>query len=154
MLCLLGVLVVLLPITAQEETSKKENFKKLLALEGSWKMASKKGFIVESWKRKSDQALEGMSYRINGTDSVLMERIDLYFNKAGMYFVPSTANQNNPRPVVFTLSSANNQMYIFENPEHDFPKRIVYHMISADSLHAYIDDGGSRKRANFYFKKQ
>ena len=47
-------------------------------------------------------------------------------------------------------------MFVFENPEHDFPKRIVYKLITTDSLHAYIDDGkeDSKKKQNFYYKRQ
>jgi hypothetical protein len=30
---------------------------------------------------------------------------------------------------------------VFENPEHDFPKRIGYRLVSADSLEAWVDGG-------------
>lgn len=30
-------------------------------------------------------------------------------------------------PVAFKMVSSTNQQFVFENPQHDFPKRIVYH---------------------------
>jgi len=53
------------------------------------------------------------------------------------------------------MTSSESNQFIFENPAHDFPKRIVYRLISADSLHAFIDDGvAGTKRQHFYYKKQ
>lgn len=143
-----------MPLSAQEENYFEREFEKLLALEGTWKMKTKKGILTEIWKRKSSKALEGISYRINGTDSLLLERLELRYNRSGIYYVPTTENQNNQQPVVFTLRSSINEVFIFENPEHDFPKRIVYHLVNPDSIHAYIDDGGNLHRSNYYFKKQ
>jgi hypothetical protein len=53
------------------------------------------------------------------------------------------------------MTTAANNLFVFENAQHDFPKRIVYQLVNADSLHAFIDDGidGSEKRQNFYNKR-
>jgi hypothetical protein len=34
---------------------------------------------------------------------------------------------------------------VFENPTHDFPKRIGYRLVSSDSLEAWIDGGAESK---------
>jgi hypothetical protein len=75
--------------------------------------------------------------------------------KEGIFYTSTVEDQNNKQPTSFKLTSGNNNVFVFENPQHDFPKRIVYKLISADSLHAYIDDGNNstKKRQDFYYKK-
>ena len=58
-------------------------------------------------------------------------------------------------PTAFSLTRINNRSFFFENPSHDYPKRIVYELISKDSLHAWIDGGEHVKdsRVDFYFRR-
>jgi hypothetical protein len=53
------------------------------------------------------------------------------------------------------LTSSNGSVFTFENPLHDFPRRIVYELVNNDSLHAWIDGGpeGTGKRNDFYYKR-
>ncbi|NIW38719.1 MAG: hypothetical protein GWN32_20365 [Gemmatimonadetes bacterium] len=41
----------------------------------------------------------------------------------------------------------------FENPEHDYPRRITYRRLSSDSLVAEIDDGTGGNRREFRFRR-
>ena len=41
---------------------------------------------------------------------------------------------------------------VFENPEHDFPKRIIYRKNSAGGLSAIVDGGEGTKSEKFDFK--
>jgi hypothetical protein len=61
----------------------------------------------------------------------------------------------NPAPVPFKLTSYKNKKAVFENPQHDFPKTIVYSLIGEDSLVATIDgeENGKPRHEEFYFKK-
>lgn len=131
-------------------------FKKLYALEGTWKMTTKRGAICEEWKRMNDNYLQNKGYMIKGSDSVITERVALTNTKTGIFYTSTVEDQNNKQPVAFKMTRAEGNMFVFENADHDFPKRIVYNIISADSLHAFIDDGidGSKKRQNFYYRKQ
>lgn len=47
--------------------------------------------------------------------------------------------------VVFTAITASPMEVVFENPAHDFPKRIGYRLASSDSLEAWIDGGAGSK---------
>ena len=40
---------------------------------------------------------------------------------------------------MFTSVAVSDSMAVFENPEHDFPQRIIYRRSAADSLHARIE---------------
>jgi hypothetical protein len=133
----------------------KKVFKKLYKLEGTWKMNTKRGAICEEWKKVNKNYLQSKGYMIKGNDTVVNERVALTYNKEGIGYTSTVEDQNNKKPVVFKMTKAENNMFVFENPEHDFPKRIVYKFITADSLHAFVDEGNdeSKKRQNFYYKR-
>jgi hypothetical protein len=133
-----------------------KSFKKLYALEGVWKMNTKRGAVCEEWKKIDKNYLQNKGYMIKGKDTIINERVALTNTKAGIFYTSTVEDQNNKQPVAFKMTRAENNMFVFENAEHDFPRRIVYQLITADSLHAYIDDGTDniKKRQNFYYKRQ
>lgn len=132
-----------------------ETFEKLYALEGIWKMTTKRGTICEEWKKVNENHLQSKGYFIKGTDTLVNERVALTNSKAGVFYTSTVEDQNNKEPIAFKMTSVDNNRFVFENPQHDFPKRIVYRFITADSIHAFIDDGTETgKRQNFYYKKQ
>lgn len=132
-----------------------ETFKKLYALEGTWKMSSKRGGIYEEWKKIDENYLQSRGYMLKGTDTVITERVALKNSLLGIFYVSTVEDQNDKQPVAFKMTKADDKMFVFENPQHDFPKRIVYRFVTADSLHAFIDDGTEEgKKQNFYYKRQ
>jgi hypothetical protein len=133
----------------------KKIFKRLFALEGTWKMKTKKGTICEEWKKMDKSYLQSRGYMIKGTDTVINERVALTRTKEDIFYTSTVEDQNDKKPVAFKLTSSAGNVFVFENPEHDFPKRIVYDLVTADSLHAYTDDGveGTKKVQHFYYSK-
>ena len=131
-------------------------FKRLFMLEGVWKMNTKKGAICEQWEKVNKNYLQSKGYIIKGNDTIINERVALTKDKKEILYTSTVENQNNEKPVIFKMTYSSANTFIFENPEHDFPRRIVYHLVSADSLHAYIDDGlqHSLKTQHFYYSKQ
>lgn len=127
-------------------------FKKL---SGTWVMAGKQGSkMVETWHKKGKNGMYGKSYMVKGHDTTTLETVDWETEGGNMFYIPVTSGQNDEKPVRFKLTSYNGNVYIFENPAHDFPKRIVYDFVSSDKLHAYIDDGTENNRQHYHYKKQ
>ena len=118
-------------------------------------MKTAKGYLGEEWIKMNDEYLQNRGFMVRGTDTIITERVALKNAKEGIFYTSTVENENNKEPISFKLTSGKNNIFVFENPQHDFPKRIVYELISADSLHAYIDDGaaGTKKRRDFYYKK-
>ena len=58
-----------------------------------------------------------------------------------MFYIPTVENQNNRKPVKFTLLNYDNNSFTAVNNEHDYPKKISYSLYGKDSLQAKIDDG-------------
>jgi hypothetical protein len=148
-------IIVTLSLSAFIISGDNKTFKKLYALEGTWKMNTKRGAICEEWKKVSKNYLQSKGYMIKGKDTILSEKIALTNTKEGIFYTSTVEDQNAKQPIAFKMTGSENNVFVFENPQHDFPRRIVYKLITADSLHAYIDDGTETgKKQNFYYKRQ
>ncbi|MES2850157.1 MAG: DUF6265 family protein [Bacteroidota bacterium] len=124
-------------------------------LTGTWTLINKKGnLMAEVWIKKDENSMTGKSYMVKGSDTIMLEKVDLVKEGDDIFYIPVAFGQNEGKPVRFKLTSATATVYTFENPEHDFPKRIVYDFTGNDSLHAYIDDGTDKKRQHYNYKKQ
>ncbi|MFT3909866.1 MAG: DUF6265 family protein [Ferruginibacter sp.] len=149
----LAVALILMAFAIKQDTGA---FKKLYALEGTWVMKSKKGNTIgESWVKVNDDYLQNKGFYVKGNDTVVTERVALRKIKNEISYTSTVEDQNNKQPIAFKLTSFENNVFIFENPEHDFPKRIIYELISADSIHAWIDAGksGTGGRQDFYYHR-
>ena len=51
----------------------------------------------------------------------------------------------------FVASVATTDSVVFENPEHDFPQRVAYRRLGADSVLAWIDGTNDGKKQRFEF---
>jgi len=137
------------------EISPGRDFKKLYPLQGKWLMKTKKGFIGEEWVRVGKYNLQNTAYVIKGKDTTITERVSLRKRKRDIFYTSTVEEQNKKMPIDFRLLSVEENTFIFENKEHDFPKRIVYKLVSKDSIHAWIDDGmeNSKKTSHFYYSR-
>ncbi len=140
---------------SQESKYSKEDFLPLYELAGTWKMETPKGSIYEQWNRQDSYKLSGKSYKLKNTDTMVLEKIELTFNSGNIFYTPSVSDQNNQRPIPFQLVSASNNKFTFENKEHDYPQRIIYHLVSKDSVHARIEGikNGKEMGSDFFYKR-
>ena len=132
------------------------DFKKLLSMEGNWSMQTKRGITYESWVKINDSVLAGKSYRlINTMDTLLLEEVQLVRKGSNIFYIPVVQGQNDLLPVTFKLISTEKDIFVFDNPEHDFPQKINYELPKSNNLHAWIEgmDKGSYRKSDFYYKK-
>lgn len=96
---------------------------------GCWTSMEEKK--MECWERKGDTlygvglALQDMGAGV--MDTVLWESFKLYSNTGVRQYETNVQGQD---PVTFTETSP----WVFENQEHDFPKRIEYQLTSDGDL--------------------
>lgn len=114
------------------------DFGKVRWLIGTWVNESKHGNIYESWSVKSKNELLGISYLLNGQDTVMKETIRLVVEKDTLFFITTVVNQNEGKPVRFAMSMLTDTEMMFDNPEHDFPQVISYRQESEHTLLAEI----------------
>jgi len=130
-------------------------FIQLQQLNGYWKMETPKGPIYESWKQTNSNEMQGGSYKINGNDTIRFEVVNLSKKPDGIFYTPVVKNENGGMPVSFKLISSSNNNFVFENKAHDFPQRIIYHIVTKDSLHAWIEgtQDGKPGRTDYFFSR-
>lgn len=97
---------------------------------GTWKLEGKN--VYETWKGSANNSLHGFSYRVNGADTVRLEQ--LRFAKEGDRFLYIPDVPGNRGPVQFKVTDYDQNSFVAENPQHDFPKRIRYRLIRGDTL--------------------
>jgi hypothetical protein len=132
-----------------------DRFNPLLTLEGTWVMQTRKGPLFEHWNKISDVELQSKSFRLNGKDTILLEKVRLIEKEGNILYIPVVENQNNRQPIEFRLISVDKSKFTFENKQHDFPQRIIYNIVTADSIVARIE--GEKKGvvsgSDFHFKR-
>ncbi|MES2332817.1 MAG: DUF6265 family protein [Bacteroidota bacterium] len=122
---------------------------------GTWVMQTKKGTLCEEWKRAHNTLLTNRAYKTEGKDTTMMEQVQLGERYTEVYYTSTVPDQNEGKSVEFKLTDSKDNRFVFSNPDHDFPQRIVYHFISKDSLHAWIDGkyNGKDVKRDFYYRR-
>lgn len=131
-------------------------FNDLGKLQGTWTMKKASGIITEQWKQKNKNEWVGKSWIIKGNDSSLSETLVISYHNGIINYTSTVAGQNDGKAVSFSLTKVENNTYIFENPQHDFPKRIIYQFVNNDELIAFIDDGmaNTKNKITFNYKRK
>lgn len=128
-------------------------FKKLKTLEGTWQRTLSEGHYYEEWNEQVENSMHGIAYRVTGNDTVELEKLQLLLANEELLYIATVPNQNDAQPVTFLLTEFSSTIFTFENPAHDFPKRIIYHLATQDSLYVFIDSGVDSRKIEFYFKR-
>lgn len=126
-------------------------------LEGSWVMKKKNGSsIMENWLPHNDTMMvgESLAFSVTGQSKVL-ENLKLAYKSGNYFYISKVNGQNNNEEVAFKITSYSEKRFVAEKPDHDFPKRITYELITADSIHAVIDGGPSLpdKKSDYYYSR-
>ena len=95
----------------------------------------------------------GMSRTVAGGKTVFTEYIQIRESNGQLAYIVSLGLA--AKPVVFKLVKGSDNEATFENPEHDFPQRIIYRRESTDSLFARIEgqEKGVNKGIDFRYRR-
>ena len=118
---------------------------------GRWENNTPDGIFSEGWKIENDSVFTAKSFFIKENDTLFSETIRLEQKENNLFMIVTVPNQNEEKPVAFKLTSSTSDFLVFENPEHYFPKKITYKLVTKDSLYAEISGDG--KSQGFPFKK-
>lgn len=117
-------------VSAQTEDGTLEKITSFLA--GTWKIEGKETY--EKWEKAGGGVFKGKSYRLKGGKEHVSETIEIKTVDGIVYYIPTVFDQNEGLAVRFALTGSNNDEFHFENPDHDFPKKIVYKKVSATEM--------------------
>lgn len=123
-------------------------------LTGSWMRKSSRGRVHEKWTLLSDRTFEGRSWRLVDGSETPIESLLLVEMEDEVFYIAKVAE--NPYPVPFRLTALVDGRAVFENPDHDFPTKIVYARNDDGSMTVSTegpDANGELRRVDFEFTR-
>ncbi len=119
---------------------------------GDWQTAARgRAQVEEHWTQVAGASMMGMGRTVAGDKTVEFEYLRIEQRADGIYYV---AHPKGRCPGTdFKLTRASATEVVFENPQHDFPKRIIYRKGADDSLTATVDGGEGSKATSFAFRR-
>lgn len=119
-------------------------------LAGDWQTApGGRALIEEHWTVPAGGTMIGMGRAVAGEKTAEFEFLRIEQRGNDLYYV-ANPNANCPQ-TDFKLTRLTGQEVIFENPAHDYPKRVMYRKNSDGSLVASIDAGEGTKSQSFSY---
>ena len=145
----LGVILLSAGVGAQENSPE---MWKLGFISGCWKGGDKVQILEEQWTRPAGQTMLGIGRTIKDGKTEFYEFLQIRERSDGIFYI---AEPNGQKAVSFKLVKVNDSQAIFENPQHDFPQRIVYQKTIDGSLLATLEgtESGKAKLVEFAMKR-
>jgi hypothetical protein len=118
---------------------------------GCWDSTRNGRHVAEHWMPPEGGTMMGVSRTTSGDKTTEWEFLIIRQGAQGLDYVAKPSRQPE---ATFTAARASATEVVFENPAHDFPKRIIYKR-DGDSLTASIEGtmNGQNRRIDFPFKK-
>jgi hypothetical protein len=148
----LGILIAM-TVGTLSNASQKSGVERLEWISGCWVLDDGKERTEETWMKPAGQSMLGMSRTVAGGKTVFTEHIQIREANGQIAYI--VALGMGAKPTVFKLLKSSDNEVVFENPEHDFPQRIIYRRESADALFARIEgaEKGVNKAMDFRYKR-
>jgi hypothetical protein len=144
--------LILVTLCLVSPTSQATTIGDLAWLAGDWQTAAGgRRQIEEHWTGIAGGTMMGMSRTVAGEKTVEFEYLRIEQRADGIYYVAHPKARCPATDFKLTKSTATEA--VFENPQHDFPKRIIYRKTGDDSLTASIDGGEGSKAMTFSFTR-
>ncbi len=115
--------------------SQQSNLNQVSFLIGTWKMEGKENY--EKWK-ESENRLIGESFKISNEEKNISETIEIKVQNNHILYTPTVFNQNDGKGIPFILKHSKENLFSFENLNHDFPKKIQYKILNDNELHVSV----------------
>jgi hypothetical protein len=118
---------------------------------GCWEMTRNGRHVVEQWMPPEGGTMIGMSRTVAGGRTTEWEFLMIRGGADGLDYVAKPSGQ---AEATFTAPRASGSEVAFENPAHDFPKRIVYRR-DGDALTASVEGpmNGQPRRIEFAYTR-
>jgi hypothetical protein len=155
--CFIASIGVRLSGQTPGESPRKPTINDFSWLVGDWQTApGGRSRTDEHWTMAAGGSMMGLSRTVAGERTYEFEYLRIEQRADGIYYV---AHPKGRCPGTdFKLTTLHTTEAVFENPAHDFPKRITYRITPERSLIAKVDGGsGSSKAFTFTYlpiKKQ
>lgn len=136
------------PVFAQES-----QLEQLAWLSGCWAAESGEAGSGEHWLPLAGGTMLGIGRTVRNGKTVEHEFLQIRLNAEGR--VVYIALPSRQKEATFVASSIGERTVTFENPQHDFPQRIIYRALPENRLTARIEGmrGGNLRVVDFPMKR-
>ncbi len=107
-------------------------------LQGTWRVENQE--IYEHWDKLNDHTLKGLSYKMEDGRMIVSEYLEIVQSNNEVIYTAIVINQNQNQGIEFKLTQSDST-FVFENMNHDFPKKIVYQQLSENGILVQVSDG-------------
>ncbi len=114
----------LLVMVAAAAAARGEDLRNLEFMSGCWSVQMGRVTIEEQWNRPAGGIMQGVSRTLKDGKAVFHEFIRLEQRGDDVVYTPRIGDGS--KPVPFRLIRLTAGEAVFENPEHDFPQRVIY----------------------------
>lgn len=141
---------LLLPLFALEPQG--DRIMLLSWLAGCWQSPQTDRRVEELWMRPDGGTMLGMSRTVVGGKTSEFEFMQIRQEEGKLVF---TAKPSGQAEDSFTSIKLTSSEVVFENPQHDFPQRIIYRLNADGSLSARIEGtkGGETRAVDFPMRR-
>lgn len=116
---------------------------------GCWESNKTNSTSSERWTKPSGKMMLATSQTVVKGKTVGFEFLRIVENDSGIFYI-SKPSQNKEETAFKLIKFSSNEV-IFENPEHDFPQRIIYRLEKDKSLFARIEGKNKGKEMGINF---
>jgi Domain of unknown function (DUF6265) len=113
-----------------------------LFLAGNWKVDNREDY--ETWTATDATSMDGYASKIRQGQKIITEYLSIKVADGKTIYTALVQGQNNGQPVDFILNPEVTGKYSFENPEHDFPKKIQYTSMGSAAVLVEVSGEGGR----------
>ncbi|MDJ0835795.1 MAG: DUF6265 family protein [Acidobacteriota bacterium] len=110
----------------------------LAFMAGTWRGAQDGVTTEEHWTLPAGGIMLGLHRDVFGDGKAFFEYLRIEVREDGIYYVASPKGRG---ATSFSYTSGGKNRAVFENPDHDYPKRITYSLDPEGRLVARIDNG-------------
>jgi len=129
-----SLLMGLLSVSSATESYSIAN---LAWLAGCWASVGGEAGSGEQWTVPAGNTLFGVSRTVRNSKTVAYEFVQIRETEAGQ--IEYIAKPSGQTEAVFLMVRLSEVEVVFENPDHDFPQRIIYRLDAEGNLEARIE---------------
>ena len=148
----IATLFCICAIAFGQNGAKKPSIDDLKWLAGCWESSRGARLVEEVWMKPAGGSMMGMGRTTASGKTAQFEFMRIHEENGEIRF---TAKPSGQPEASFKLISTNLEELIFENPQHDYPQRVIYRKQADGSLAARIEGqmNGKSRAIDFPYKR-
>lgn len=128
---------ILAPLLLLFSAASNADINSLAWLTGCWSPDGQQAGSIEQWTAPAGKSMLGLNRTVRDGKTVAFEFMHISEDDAGKIVL--TALPSGQAKARFALTSVSDNKVVFENPGHDFPQKIMYHLQDRDTLIGRIE---------------